>query len=492
VSVLLIGYGIYFGITKYLTDVQQRDIRANRLIVEIKTGVSTVESITDDVLAELREDLGKINIQKKNLFGFPTKQELPAVQGVYPFTEVQLEIYKRDFSSFIPTIGVTVDADSPLLDRMTLNGEKIEERLLLSNSTEGIILKKSWLKRLDYDEDNPPENIIISYSGKKEELPILSLVDKLPDRMFLISSESWHNIRDRTWRPNYKIGVLNFSKGIDINSLIPDLELALEGFIKFGDQKSMKIIPDTSSRTENKLLLISGLNQGYNKRFWNKVIYEKRLEPFLQENGITAVDFNMTSPMKDAPLPGSLEYLYAAVYFTEFGAVTKIAKAIRDNSAKLGVDPYVENLYKMLHQIDQLLRLIFVSIAFCVFVLCLANIFLTFYQTVLRKRHEIGILKAFGSTKKRISSIFFIESLYLWLFGSLLGLVLGIYGGQFSSNALKNIYDELELSEGELFYLDWNVLFIFISVFIVCEVITFTATYSHAKKTASELLRQRG
>jgi ABC-type lipoprotein release transport system permease subunit len=147
--------------------------------------------------------------------------------------------------------------------------------------------------------------------------------------------------------------------------------------------------------------------------------------------------------------------------------VTKIAKAIRDNSAKLGVDPYVENLYKMLHQIDQLLRLIFVSIAFCVFVLCLANIFLTFYQTVLRKRHEIGILKAFGSTKKRISSIFFIESLYLWLFGSLLGLVLGIYGGQFSSNALKNIYDELELSEGELFYLDWT-FYLSSFLFLLC------------------------
>ena len=490
VSVLLIGYGIYFGVTKYQIDAQQRDIRANRLIVEIQPD-SDVESITDEVLAELREDLGEIYIQKKNLLGFPTKQKLPAVQGVYGYTNSELFIYNKDVYTTIATRGTTVDPNSPLLDRITLNGEKIEGRLILSDSTEGIILKKKWLNRLNYDEDNPPENIIFNYSGREEELPILGLVDELPDGLFLISAACWHQIRDRKWRPNYKIGVLSFSKKIDIISLIPQLKSALKGFINPADQKGMKIEPDTSSSTEDKLYFLSGHDLGWNKRYWNKAIYKGRIEPFLQKNGITAGDFNLTVPIKSTPISGSLDYLNAAVYLSEYGAVTKVAKAIRDNPAKLGVDPYLESAYKWLHQTDQLLRLIFASIAICVFILCLVNIFLMFYQTVLRKRHEIGILKAFGSTKKRISSIFFIESLYLWLFGSLLGLVLGIYGGEFSANALKSIY-ELQLSEGELFQLDWNVLFIFISVFIVCEVITFTATYSHAKKTASELLRQRG
>ena len=34
------------------------------------------------------------------------------------------------------------------------------------------------------------------------------------------------------------------------------------------------------------------------------------------------------------------------------------------------------------------------------------NIFLMFYQNVLRKRHEIGILKAFGCSRLRIGKIF--------------------------------------------------------------------------------------
>jgi ABC-type lipoprotein release transport system permease subunit len=109
---------------------------------------------------------------------------------------------------------------------------------------------------------------------------------------------------------------------------------------------------------------------------------------------------------------------------------------------------------------------------------------------VLRKRHEIGILKAFGSSRWFISFIFFIESFYLTLIGCVIGFFISLGIGNWASDKLKSIF-EMDRYEESLFLLKWQSGYILLGVLVLCQVITYIATYKTTSKTSNELLRQR-
>jgi ABC-type lipoprotein release transport system permease subunit len=116
-----------------------------------------------------------------------------------------------------------------------------------------------------------------------------------------------------------------------------------------------------------------------------------------------------------------------------------------------------------------------------------------FFQMVLRKRHEIGILKAFGSSRWFISFIFLIESFYLTLIGCVIGFFISLGIGHLASEQLKNIFlsgEKIEYKES-LFLLKWQSGYILLGVLVLCQVITYIATYKTTSKTSNELLRQR-
>lgn len=488
--VLLIGYGIYSGVLSYQKDVEKRDIRSNRLIIEIDKD-SEVRSISNELLEELRNNLSGETVEEKNMFGMSKNIRKPAIQGLYGYINSELFIHKKDQEKTIASKGATVDPNSPLLKRLTLNGESIAFDLIESDSTEGIILKKSWLKNLGYEEDNIPNILDINYAGQKEELPLLGICDDLPYGAFLISSKFWHRIRDRNWRPNYKIGRLSFDKDENIDLIKSHVESKLMNFAKNDNNPNgLSFEVDENRSDVNILYILTHFADGRSSRWWKGLIYDRNIKNSLYQNGILSHKFDVTSPIYYTPNPSDLEYMNAVAYLTDIGAVTTVAKIVREHPAKLEIDKYLENAYKRLHQTNQLLFLIFAAVAISVSILSIVNIILMFYQTILRKRHEIGILKAFGSTKYKISSIFLIESFYLWLFGSIFSLLLTKYFGEFSANSLKTIYD-LESSNVSLFQLDWQIVYIFITVLIVCQLITLSVTFRHSGKTANELLRQR-
>ena len=112
-----------------------------------------------------------------------------------------------------------------------------------------------------------------------------------------------------------------------------------------------------------------------------------------------------------------------------------------------------------------------------------------FYQNVLRKRHEIGILKAFGSTKGRISLIFSLDALYLCFGGFILGWVFASFVGEQASQALISIF---ELKYHSLYQVEQKVAWIlFVAIFLLCLTISFIATFKAAGQTANSLLRNK-
>ncbi len=501
VAVLLSGYGIFHGVNRFQKDAQKSDIRANRLIVEIEATSSTSD-ISDELIKSLRKELKDIPVKpsllKRSINILPWRKDEslsnPAVKGVYGFSRSQLFIFKDERSeTMVGATGTTVDPDSPLLDRLTYRNRKLNRNIIESYNTEGIIAKENWIKRtLKIEDDQLPAKIMINYgddngSGSREELPLLGVVDNLPDGVFLIASGCWHKIRDRLWKPNYRMAEITAPLEAKVYELREKIEYGVKIFNKNA------LVTNKQVNGKQKIFIYCGNDNGWKSHYWNNIIYKVKIKPLLDDAGITGKNaFKLTGSAAGAqPLFSSLAYSNAAVYLEDIGAVEEVAQTIRNHEAGLGVDRYVEDAYKWIHQTSQLSALILSVIALCAFFLSAVNIFLMFYQTILRKRHEIGILKAFGCSGLRISNIFFIESFYIAMASCGFGLLISIYVGNWAGNALIGIY-ELNGNNAELFYLDCRVVSgILLFVLGLCEIITYLATFKTAKKSSNELLRQR-
>ena len=76
-------------------------------------------------------------------------------------------------------------------------------------------------------------------------------------------------------------------------------------------------------------------------------------------------------------------------------------------------------------------------------------IFNTFRTVVVERRHDLGMLRAVGATRKQITLMIVIESLIQGLIGTALGLVIGFLMAQGAVSVVKNIWDTY-LNRGNL------------------------------------------
>ncbi len=508
VAVLLTGYGIFHGIKNYLSTVHTNNICANRLLAEIATD-SSVSEITDTLIAELKNELSNIHIKPGimdkicNIFSWEGNNYgvKPAVEYIEGVSNAELFVYKSNQDlDMVGARGMTVQPDSPLLSRVTFKGEKLPARFITSCDTEGVIFKASWLKEhLKLKGDAFPKNLVIQQGHStggieqryQEEIPLLGVVDDLPDGVFLISPGCWHKIRDGKWRPYYRKAKVLIAGGFDWSNK-ESVEEKINSAVKLfhqDSQASFEVIENEGTY----LNVVCGYSTGWKKSYWQDVIFDQKITPLLKEGGIEVagkLEFYGESSGNAPESP--LNYIAAVVYITDIKAIEEVVSAIHANKAGLVVNTYVVNSYRMMKKIILLIALTLGFVAVCAFSLSTVNIFLMFYQNVLRKRHEIGILKAFGCSRLRIAKIFFVESLYVSVIGCGFGFLLAWYVGDWAGNYLSDIY-ELKAKGSGLFYLDWRIVTgILLFIVCLCEIITFVATSATAKKTANELLRQKG
>ena len=487
VAVLLVGTGIFCGVKKYQDEALKRDIRAKRMIATVDHK-SKEDHIDNAVLDQLRKDLSKIMVKPKildKIFPWIEKTPQPAVDGVFRISDVQLFASKTsNMSASKPCMGNSVYPDSPLLDRITFKRKHLNKKFTMEYDTEGIIFKADWLRRnLKINGDLFPESIYISYgkTGSGEEigveLPLLAVVDDLPDGVFIMSPGCWHKIRDKEWNPNFRIGQFKICSDIDVESFLPKLNKELRN-------------RNAEARLHNKPDIIrikANRTVGWQRSFWNSV-FSTNVKPLLCKEQPHKLEF--FGEYQEPSLSSPLAVGAVAVYLNDLSSVGEVSKVIREGEVRLNIDPYVEDSYKRIYQTTQLSLLIFIIISACALILCTANIFLMFFQMVLRKRHEIGILKAFGSSRWFISFIFFIESFYLTLIGCVIGFFISLGIGNWASDKLKSIF-EMDRYEESLFLLKWQSGYVLLAVLVLCEVVTYIATYKTTAKTSNELLRQR-
>ena len=493
ITVLLLGLGIFNGVSRFQACVTKGDMRANRLILEVGMA-SMVDEIDEALIGELRETLTAIP-RKPGFFShfipfLPKKDPPPAIAGVWGYSNAQLFIYTEDGKT-VGAIGTTVDPDSLLLKRLTSNGEPLGVNPIIDGETEGLVVRRAWYERNFPERDSESHGTVFIRYGRetggstKEPLPILAIVDDLPDGVFLIAPGCWHKIRDRTWRPNYTFIKVTGLTEAECGGLSTEVGKRMASFFPSA-RTSVHQTPNGPA-----FYLNSGVSGGWRKQFWLDRIIPTHVNAVMQEKNIKG-NVELAGPtVGDTALNSKLSYLNAAVYLEDISAIEDVSTVVSMHPSKLGMDSYVENAYKWVHQTKMLSSLIFGVFAVCAFFFCGINIFLMFYQTVLRKRHEIGILKAFGCTRLKIASIFVIESGYMAAIATVLGTLLAQYLGNRMGNTLMGIYD-LGGPCADLFLIPQaHALGIVAFVFSLCISITYLATRGAASKTANELLRQK-
>ena len=106
-------------------------------------------------------------------------------------------------------------------------------------------------------------------------------------------------------------------------------------------------------------------------------------------------------------------------------------------------------------QIDQFLNLIYVLLALAVFI-AMMGIINTLLLSVIERTHELGLLRAVGMSRKQMGRMVRYESLIIAVFGSLLGLVLGVAFGVAMVEALS--------SEGIVLGIPFGTLVVFVVI----------------------------
>ena len=497
VTVLLMGIGIFKGIQSYQEETTAKDIRANRLLATLDTG-SKVELLDEAMKETISSELLNIKIKSEPLDGFQpwkeSKAGQPAVSSSHLSTQAQLFIHNSTGET-VGAQGTTVDPNSPLLEKLNVKGVPLQFNPIENSGIEGIIVSSKWLQSaLKMGPEETPTEIIVEYGkmgsisgSSRENLPVLAVVDELPDGSFLIAPDFWHKFRDGLWRPGFKRAEFLFEgNSTEANALVKHAK----DF--FADRPALGLDCYTGSSSTDgswRIRISSARADGFRGKYWNEVIIPNAIKPMLKDFGYEiSEEFDLKGEDVN-PVRSPLDYDRLVVYLNDLSAVSEVSNALREGSAGLVVDPYVENSYRSIHRTKMLSGLILFIVATCALFLCVANIFLMFYQNVLRKRHEIGILKAFGSTKGRISMIFSLEAFYLCSGGFLFGWIFASYAGQEASQALLDIF---ELNYHSLYQVQPQVAwFLFIALFVLCLVISFFATFKTSGQTANSLLRNK-
>lgn len=502
VGVLLIGYGFHNGVNTFLID-QAKGIGENLVTAEIgqETKVDDIKQpLIDELWEELRtirskpSFLGKIvkNLTGKSREGNPKL----AVEGIYGYKHAQIRVYKNEQSEItVPSDGHTVTPDSPLLKRLTYEGVSLPpDKVFSATNTKGLIVKKGWLSKIF--GDTLPEKIYLNWGKRtdarravRHDIAILAVVDDLPSaKDFLIAETTWNMMNTGSWKQNSRNAELTVSTQKDGEIILSSIRDAMK---KRQSRATVSFL--NRGPTEHIILVQSNNDAGWTSDYWNKKIYKNSIVPILNEAGlINSIRWTLTGKVAGADNQGDpYAYSHAAIYLNDLSAVKEVGRVIRTHPARLHVNRKIEKEQGLRASIMEMFAVIFGVIGFCAFFLSTINIFLMFYQSVLRKRHEIGILKAFGCSRMRIASVYFIESMYIALCACVIGMFVGIYLGEILNHTLMGVYG-ISVSDHTFFKLPSIVAGgIMIFVIFLCLCITYGATFSASMKTANELLRQR-
>ena len=115
-----------------------------------------------------------------------------------------------------------------------------------------------------------------------------------------------------------------------------------------------------SSSTDGswRIRISSARADGFRGKYWNEVIIPNAIKPMLKDFGYEiSEEFDLKGEDVN-PVRSPLDYDRLVVYLNDLSAVSEVSNALREGTAGLVVDPYVENSYRSIHRTKMLSGLI--------------------------------------------------------------------------------------------------------------------------------------
>jgi len=431
------------------------------VIRNIKKDLSQEQIALLEEIADTGFDDKKDIEEHKNLSGLPKdlKQKIsksvipdgkPINAKIHPFMGTDLIFFEKDESYN----GRTVDINNPILK--TLKDRFIKKRYgeFASNSLEGFIVKEDFLDELGLSHNS--KYLKIKYEHIPLKRPILQVVSWLPDNAkYLVTEAFWlAYLNKQIPIPDYNkmiIGPLPAEK-----DQISILKEKLSPLFKNQECTANWDHTPKGKRKGKKYLLVNSGQKRYTKEtFWDQLVSLIDLQ--LQKDPQIPWVYKKASCVNDGeaikkrnPVDPDHLYFYVSVHLNTTKKIEPSIDYIKSAPVfqEIGLKPDETNLGNLnfVKSIEEfglyILLFIFISLT----TLTGVNVYMTFKHRVQQKQKEIGIMRAFGLSKKLLQKIYSLQALIIW-FGALCFGLFGIPLGLFIGWFLKKMFFPVEIQE---------------------------------------------
>ena len=406
----------------------------------------------------LRKDLSSVEPQLK---------ALPGTRSIYERVPTSVFFLSSQGHIISPKNGVrgcTIRPEEPLLLK-DIYGKKIRflsKKQLKQNMDEvGIIISFSFLKKMGFlnqeaifekpktwkDKSLPSEiQITDEKKGYIFPVPVIGIIPHLNRGDYLITEDfysiivNWHkdflhmlkNRRNQTIVPvASEIMEAYYVLNEDQLMLLEDKYEILEYYQK---QLHMSIYTDSWQDKDSfqERLTIRPLMEGQSISYSNLMKLDTLLRKFrlLKSLGEFKLDRKKPIIRKWTDFPKFYHhqgYVDAALYVKSRRWIRPMLEKLR-TMGLVAISP-LERYLKSFEQQDHFFTTLTIGIFILVLFLAGVVLFSTFYSSILRKKKEIGIFKAYGASRALVLALYYIQSTIVILSGCTVGAVGGFVLG---------------------------------------------------------------
>jgi len=210
---------------------------------------------------------------------------------------------------------------------------------------------------------------------------------------------------------------------------------------------------DIVSETGQEVVITSGIAKAFGKDPADLIGQNIRLSLFVtQDTGGTEKQFSPDGGFAIVGIAESDENLFYITPSSIGNIALPPATTVKVKGASTAVLPEITTRIQALllttsslsetvdqaNKVFQAIQLLLMSFGVIALIVSAIGMFNTMTITLLERTEEIGIMKSIGASPNSISLMFIMESTLMGLLGSLMGIVLGLLGGQ-ATNILFNL-----------------------------------------------------
>jgi hypothetical protein len=420
VAALVIG-GLVIGTTTLIRETIEKNPLA--LVVEVHGGIgSAVKTISDADEAEIRS----FGLQAGAVAPLPANDASGrVVYRVSGWNDYALWFYRKDGSrdtDFTP--GRTVQTGDPLLEKVHLTRRAGQSGVFSRENAPEIVVTASLLKQLGYEA--PPDVLMVEYQQRAAPLKVIAIAEWLPAGDFLMGERFYRVLRDKrwTWPPMHRHACFGPVTAQQAQEILDKAKSYLR------DQNVDATVAERAGSAKWLVVKLRGdrkWDQGYwEKTFFPTIAVYLASAPWLRN---LTVDFDDPLPRSDEGWSAiDIGYTRASVYVKELSLIPAVVAALKARG--LGVDDRIAQEVVFLQQVSAFGRRLFGWVIGAVALMAAVNIGLSFAQTIRRKQAQIGILRAYGASRRFIFSIYLCEATIIWILAAVLGCAIACPAGE--------------------------------------------------------------